>query len=98
MNGSQHAVRINDALDAAKEHVDQVERRLSEADRQRVTATTQAESVLYLRDRQWLEHQQEEARKTQDLMDEAAMQRWNKNANDRFENESTSPWTENLLS
>jgi len=95
MNGSQHAVRVNDALNAAKENASQVERRLNEADQQRVTATTQAESVLFLRERQWVEHQQEEARKAQDLMDEAAMRRWNGNSKDRIENESISPWTKN---
>ncbi len=91
MNGSQHAVRINDALDAAKEDVSHVEQRLSEANQERVTVTTQTESLLLLRDRQWAEHQLEEARKAQDLTDEAAMRRWNESSNDRFENESTSP-------
>lgn len=84
MNGSRHAVRVNNALNAAKDNASQVEQRLNEADQQRVTATTEAESVLFLRDKQWIEHRQDEARKTQDLMDEAAMRSWNRNSNNRL--------------
>ena len=76
INCAQYAVRVNDALNAAKERARQIERRLCEADRDRVTATTETESVRYLRDRYWAAHRQDETHRAQQEMDEGALRRW----------------------
>ena len=90
MNCSQYAVHVNDALNAAQEKANQVEQRLHEADRDRVTATTQTESVRHLRATQWAEHCQEEAYRAQQEMDEGALRRWNKDSKNKLPNDTSS--------
>jgi flagellar biosynthesis chaperone FliJ len=90
LNCSQYAARIDDVLNAAKERARQVEQRWQEADRDRVIATTETESVRQLRSQQWAAHRQEEAHRVQQEMDEGALRRWSQDSKNRLSHDTSS--------
>ena len=72
----QHVVRIDHALEQAKQAARQVASELAKADEHRASVTTEEEALQILRRQQWEKHRRKAEQVAQEQIDELAVRKW----------------------
>ena len=70
------AVALGELLEAAQRRADDAEKQLREADRLRIQAALEVETLRLLRAREWQNYRKEAARHQQNILDELGQRRW----------------------
>ncbi|MGH7223173.1 MAG: flagellar FliJ family protein, partial [Gemmataceae bacterium] len=70
------AAALDETLTAAQQRLAEAEKLLQEANRLRIQATQEVETLRHLRARQWQDYRKEAERQRQNNLDELGLQRW----------------------
>jgi flagellar export protein FliJ len=75
-NHYAQAAHLGELLAAAQQRLAEAEKLLQEANRLRIQATLEVETLRSLRTKEWQNYRKEAARQQQDKLDELGLQRW----------------------